>query len=91
MADALHIFPTWTSALLGILLGLVITAIVVGLLVYWLRKNRVNRPPEPFPAREISRAGGFGALVQGIRREYEASEDYRAGCHALSAALKLSS
>ena len=88
MADPLHILPPWTS--LALTLGFLILLLVMLLwaLVYYLtnRPQATDKLPSE-PARPYQ-GSAIDAAIDKIRLTHSELENYREGCHVLSAVIK---
>lgn len=81
----LHILPGWLPLLLGLALILLLLATALWLFAYWYSRHRKKaKPPASFPAATTD----IGREIANLRRRIQRSEDYREGCHLLSALLK---
>jgi len=87
LADPLHILPPWSTIALTAALILLVVAILIWAVAFFLSR----RQPEGKFISEIAepyRDGSISGKISKIRDEYTGSRDYRQGCHALSAVMK---
>ena len=85
-ATGLHILPPWLP--LVFLLALLLAAFV-WLLRWWLkRQGRTVIPPIPKTGPADAPSVGFNFIVNRIENTFGKTHDYRAGLHALAAAVR---
>ena len=87
ISDPLHILPPWSSIALVIAAIILIVAILIWAIAYFLSKRIQHKKPPPELAAPYQ-DGSISGTINSIEKKYTKSREYREGCHVLSAVMK---